>query len=282
MNPDNLRRVYAEGLRQSANLQLERVVEAFASVPRELFLGEGPWQLVQPLNPAALYRMTPDAALEHIYQDVVVVIDAARQLNNGQPSLHARLIEAAAPAPGESVLHIGCGTGYYTAILAETVGRSGTVVAYEVEADLAARANELLRDWPQVRVEQGDAGDVKGPYDAIYVNAGATHARPEWIAALTLGGRLILPLTAHVPDFGPLHGVGFAIRAERQVGRWPIRIVSQIAIFDCVGARDEATEGQLRKLLRPEVSAKIHWLCVDPHPLGEACLIHREGFCLQA
>ncbi len=46
MNPANLRRVYAEGLRQSANLQLEGVVEAFAVVPRELFLGEGQWQIV--------------------------------------------------------------------------------------------------------------------------------------------------------------------------------------------------------------------------------------------
>ena len=282
MNPANLRRLYAEGLRQSAHLQVEGVVEAFAAVPRELFLGEGPWQIVQPLNPAALYRLTPDTALEHIYQDVVVAIDIARQLNNGQPSLHARLIEAAAPAPGESVLHIGCGTGYYTAILAETVGRSGRVVAYEVEADLATRANDLLRDWPQAHVEQGDSGNVKGAFDVIYVNAGATHARPEWIAALASGGRLILPLTAHLPDFGPLHGVGFVIRAECQVGRWPVRIVSQIAIFDCVGARDEAAEGQLRKLLRPEESPKIHWLQVDSHPPGGACLLHREGFCLQA
>ena len=276
----NLRRAYAEGLRQSADLQLETVVEAFASVPRELFLGRGPWQIVQPLDPAARYRLTPDTALEHIYQDVVVVIDMGRQLNNGQPSLHARLIEAAAPAAGESALHIGCGTGYYTAILAEMVGRSGRVVAYEAEADLAARAHDLLCDWPQVQVENGDASDIAGAFDVIYVNAGATHARAEWLAALAVGGRMILPLTAHIIGFP--HGVGFAIRAERQGGRWPVRVVSPIAIFECVGARDEAAERQLRKLLAPEVSAKIRWLSVDTHVPREACLLHREGFCLQA
>ena len=90
---------------------------------------------------------------------------------------------------------------------------------------------------------------------------------------------MILPLTAHLPGFP--HGVGFAIRAERQGARWPVRIVSPVAIFDCVGARDEAAEQQLRKLLAPEISAKIRWLCIEAHSRGETCLLHREGFCLQ-
>jgi len=44
----------------------------------------------QPLNPAVPYRATLGARLEHIYQDVVVAIDPTRQINNGQPSIHAR------------------------------------------------------------------------------------------------------------------------------------------------------------------------------------------------
>ena len=46
-----------------------------------------------------------------------------RSLNNGQPWLHAMLIAAAGPRPGEHVVHIGAGVGYYTAILGPFGGR---------------------------------------------------------------------------------------------------------------------------------------------------------------
>lgn len=279
MGTMDTRRAYAESLRLSANLELESVVDAFAQVPRELFLGPGPWQIVQPLDPGHPYRDTPDARLEHIYQDVGVAIDPARQLNNGQPSTHARWIEAAAPQTGESVLHVGCGVGYYTAILAEMVGPTGRVIAYEADAALAGRARVCLRDWPHVQVEHGDAGEPRGPHDVVYVTAGATHARREWLAALLPGGRIVLPLTAHVPMFP--HGVGFVIRAERRGERWPVRVVSPVAIYDCVGARDEAAELQLRTLLHPEASARIQALSIEPHPKGRGCLLHMDGFCLQ-
>jgi protein-L-isoaspartate(D-aspartate) O-methyltransferase len=69
-----------------------------------------------------------------------VQVIAERHLNNGQPSGHARWIESASIKPGEHVVHIGAGTGYYTAILACLVGPSGKVTGIEVDASLAARA----------------------------------------------------------------------------------------------------------------------------------------------
>src|SRR6202030_4110645 len=71
----------------------------------------------------AAYRATPDADPIYLYTDDVIGILPKRNLNNGQPSIHAALIAAAAPQPGEHVLHIG--VGYYTAILAELVGATG-------------------------------------------------------------------------------------------------------------------------------------------------------------
>ena len=50
-------------------------------------------------------------------------------------SLHARCLNAVSPQTGEAVLHIGCGTGYYTALLAMLVGRDGHVEAREIVAD---------------------------------------------------------------------------------------------------------------------------------------------------
>lgn len=72
MNPQEIRRTYAETLRTIANLRVEAIVEAFARVPREEFLGPAPWQTAQAQPLAAVpYRATPGARLEDIYQDVV-------------------------------------------------------------------------------------------------------------------------------------------------------------------------------------------------------------------
>jgi protein-L-isoaspartate(D-aspartate) O-methyltransferase len=271
-------------LRTIANVRAEGIVEAFARVPREEFLGPPPWQVghaQQPFNPAVPFQVKPDAGLEDIYQDVVVAIDPARQINNGQPSVHARWLDAVSPQSGESVLHIGCGVGYYTSILAELVGPFGRVVAYEIEPDLAARAQTGLKAWPQVRVEHGDSSQPGLPYDVVYVNAGATHARKEWLASLTKTGRILLPLTVHLPMFPQGGGVGFVICAQRGEGRWPIRVVAGVGIYDCVGARDPMAESQLRKFSSPDASAKIQALVIELHVKGDRCLVHLDGFCLQ-
>jgi len=77
------------------------------------------------------YWTTPDADPQHLYHDVLVAIDEMRLLNNGQPSFLVFLIEALARQDGDHVVHVGCGTGYYSAILAELVGLKGHVTALE-------------------------------------------------------------------------------------------------------------------------------------------------------
>src|SRR5205085_9406070 len=126
------------------------------------------------------------------YRDVVVAIDPDKKLNNGQPSAHARWIAAAQPRTGDAVMHLGVGNGYYTAILAEIVGPTGRVVAFEVEAAQVPRAREALSPWPHARVELGDGSAPGGSYDVIYLNCGATHARAEWLDALRDCGRLLI------------------------------------------------------------------------------------------
>ena len=94
-----------------------------------------------------------------------------------------------APAPGNTVLHVGAGTGYYTAILAALVGDSGNVVAYEIENDLASAARKNLQHLPNVEVFAASAMDGPLPTaDVIYVNAGATHPPAIWLDALNPGG----------------------------------------------------------------------------------------------
>ncbi len=111
---------YAEELRYVAHVRSEAVVRAFATVPRERFLGPGPWRILDLRGDD--YWLTPDADPAHLYHNVLVAIDPARRLNNGEPSLWAYLLDVLAPRPGERARHIGAGTGYYSAILAELVG----------------------------------------------------------------------------------------------------------------------------------------------------------------
>jgi protein-L-isoaspartate(D-aspartate) O-methyltransferase len=279
MTIEQARRWYAEEIRAVGHLESDAVVEAYAQVPREAFLGAGPWQIARSFELAAPYRTTVDADPRHLYHDVLVAIDPARQLHNGQPSALARWIEAAEVRPGNRVLHIGCGPGYYTAILAELAGPAGAVVGYEVDAALAARAQATLGPWPTVRVEAGDAAAPEGPFDAIFVNAGCTHPRSEWLAALAPGGRMMIPLTIHMP--GLPGGVGGMLRVERRDPRWPARIVSPVGMYDCSNARDPANEAELRKLAGGGGQVKPTAAVLAPHERGDGCLVHLPGFCLQ-
>ena len=99
---------------------------------------------------------------------------------------------------GAHVVHVGAGTGYYSAILAEIVGRTGRVTAIEIDPALAARAQENLTcAWPQVTVVAGDGFAFRPdqPADAIVVNAGVTHFSAVWLDTLAENGRLLVPLT---------------------------------------------------------------------------------------
>jgi protein-L-isoaspartate(D-aspartate) O-methyltransferase len=283
MTNEEARAWFAEEIRLVAGLDSQALVAAFGRVPRERFLGPGPWQLLGPGDPNAPYRTTADADPRHLYHDVLVAIDPARKLNNGQPSSLARWIAAADVRPGDRVLHVGCGVGYYTAMFAELAGPGGRVVGIEVDPQLAARARAALEPWPMAEVETGDASAVRGPFDAMFINAGCTHPRPEWLAALALGGRLVIPLTMHIP--GKPHGVGAMLRVERvDGGRWPAAVVTAVGIYDCENARSDENEAELRKLaaLGPSGQlAKGLVAVVEPHERGSGCLIHLPGFCLQ-
>ena len=87
----------------------------------------------------------------------------------------------AAPAPGEIVVHLGAGAGYYSAVLAALVGASGSVTAVEREQDLAARAASSLSALANVEVRSASATETVIPAcDVIYVNEGATHPPAAW------------------------------------------------------------------------------------------------------
>ena len=129
---EEYRRFYAEEIAAVAGLRSPALINAFATVAREHFLGPGPWKLGSldfGINPAPRYVFTSDADPRRIYHNVLVSIDESRHLNNGQPSALAAWLDALDIQEGEDVVHIGAGVGYYSAIIAELVGSRGQVAA---------------------------------------------------------------------------------------------------------------------------------------------------------
>jgi protein-L-isoaspartate(D-aspartate) O-methyltransferase len=168
------RRAFAEDLRSKHSIHAGALVNAFAAVPREIFLGPPPWKIWDPMASPLLpdgqipYTESNDPRL--LYRDVLVAFDAERGINNGQPSLWALVYDRLDANPGERIVHIGCGAGYYTAVLAEMVGAAGAVVGLDVDAALLARAKQALPPWPNVEVKECNGADyADGPADIIIV-----------------------------------------------------------------------------------------------------------------
>jgi len=274
---DLARVCFAEELRAVANLQSEALVTAFAKVPRERFLGPGPWQVMSPGFED--YWTTKDADPKQLYHNILVAIDPSRELNNGHPSFLASLLDQLEVKPAGHVVHVGCGTGYYTAIMAEVVGPEGHVTAIEVDSQLAARARDNLNYLPNVEVVEGDGGETDaGPADAILVNAGATHPRAIWLDSLRPGGRLILPLT--VTDDADGSGGGRVLKVTRQPGGFTASFISGVGIFSCVGGRDAELNQRLKKAFDRGDSKSVQSLRRDRHDATDTCWLHAESFCL--
>lgn len=119
------RQFFAEEIQAIGNLQTGALVEALATVPREQFLPPGPWVIRSEGDVGGQPRRTSDDDPRHVYHNLSIAIDPARQLFNGGPSIVASWIDALRLRPGLRVLHIGCGLGYYSALIAHCVGPTG-------------------------------------------------------------------------------------------------------------------------------------------------------------
>jgi protein-L-isoaspartate(D-aspartate) O-methyltransferase len=276
-----VRRAYAKQILAAMHVTDERVEAAFAAVPREDFLGPGPWQIFRFWNS---YVPTPSADPVYLYTDDLVGILPDRRLNNGQPSLHAHLLACAAPRPGEHVVHVGAGVGYYSAIMAHLVAASGRVTAIEFDAGLAERAAANLRRHANVRVIPGDGATAAfDPADVIYVNAGATRPADAWLDRLRDGGRLVLPLTTD-KGFGAIDA-GMARRGAvfvvtRHGTEFAARWVSPVAIFPCKGMRDDASERALAAAFAKDEWKRVTRLYRTGDLADARCWLRAADWCL--
>ncbi len=262
-----IRAWYAEELRFAGPVGSDAVIRAFASVPRERFLGPGPWQTYSDSGRGG-YRTTPDADPRHVYHDVLVALDAARGINNGLPSLWAFVLDQMHLAPGEHVLHLGCGTGYYSAVMAELVGPRGRVTAVEHDVALATRATEALAGWPQtVAVTADGARHDSLPQNAIVVSAGATHPLPAWFDALQPGGRLVFPLTSE-----RLGGFMLMVTCGEAADQLAADLLCRAWFIPFAGARDADLDRRLAAQIEAGHADLVCSLRRDRHGAGRKLL----------
>jgi len=162
---------------RDSGIRDERVLAAFAEVPRELFV--------------------PEHLRESAEGDHPLPIGYGQTIS--QPFVVAYMTERLRLTGSERVLEVGTGSGYQTAILARLADE---VFSIEIVPELAARAREVLVGTlgvANVRLRTGDGAlgwPEEAPFDRIMVTAAAAEVPPDLVAQLAPGGRMILPVGA--------------------------------------------------------------------------------------
>jgi protein-L-isoaspartate(D-aspartate) O-methyltransferase len=151
-----------------------RLLDAFLRVPRHEFIGE--------------------AHRDRAYDDHPLPIGDGQTIS--QPYIVAIMLEALELNPGDTVLEVGTGSGYVTALLAELTAK---VYSLERHAALAAEAQRVLTQLHYTNVEivvgDGTLGlPAHAPYDAIIVSAATAEPPPALLAQLGEGARIIIPV----------------------------------------------------------------------------------------
>jgi protein-L-isoaspartate(D-aspartate) O-methyltransferase len=264
------RHAYAAEITRRAGVRDPRIEAAFAAVPREDFAGPPPWRI----GSGGFFGLSSSDDPARLYEDVLVAIDAERGINNGQPSLHAQSIDALGVKEGETVVQIGAGAGYYTAILATLVGPAGRVIAYEIAPDIAARAAANLARYPQVEVRARSGVEDLPQADAIYVSAAASHPVRAWLDALKPSGRLVFPLQA-VNSTGAM----LIVTRPEHGEAWPARLLTRVVFIPCEGAQDSGMGRRLDQAFRRGGQASVRSLRFGSEP-SEKDWVRGDGWAL--
>jgi len=220
-----IRSFFASMMTKASRSRDPRMKRAFETVLREDYLPPGPWQIMVGNS----YVETPSADPLYLYQNNLIALDLPKGINNGEPFLHASWIGAVAPQPEETVCHVGVGTGYYSAILANLVA-PGMVHAFEIDDALAYAARTNLAGYSNVTLVNADATHSEIPAcDLIYVNAGVAAPPLSWLRALSENGRMIMP-------WRPSRWVGLAIVLTRRKQGFEVKPIAPAWFIPCIGA----------------------------------------------
>jgi protein-L-isoaspartate(D-aspartate) O-methyltransferase len=253
------------GARRSARHRAARAVPAAGA--------RGPCA-VKPTS-AARRRQTPDADPKHVYHNIVVAIDPARQLFNGAPSLLGLAIEALALESGQRALHIGTGMGYYTALIAHCSANPAWCWAWkwipnsrrdEPQPRVDARGHTRPAATAAARSRSRSTRFWSTRASRIRSTPGSTRSNPA--------ARLVMRSPRRVRRWGPI-SKGFMVLATKQDdGQFSLRMVGFVAIYAAIGIRDDAMNTTLGRAMMKGPFMPAKKLRRDAHDPSATCWAH--------
>jgi protein-L-isoaspartate(D-aspartate) O-methyltransferase len=279
-----VRQAYAATVCAKGGCADPRVVAAFAAMPREAYSPPGPWQVYRPSQapPYFDYERTPSAEARELYGDLSVELAPGSFINAGLPSVIASWMADTAPPAGGSVVQVGAGLGYYTAILAALVGPSGRVLAAEIDPSIGRQAKRNLAHLPQVELVVGDGAALSvAAADLVLVHAGISDLPPAWLRGLSPRGALVVSLTFTDQGFTTI-GLGVTLKV-RPSGRdrYAARFISMPYITTSSSLRSERGEAELRRAMEGAFDySDIASIRLDAHARDGSCWLHRDGWCV--
>jgi protein-L-isoaspartate(D-aspartate) O-methyltransferase len=179
----------------------DRVIDAYFKMPRHLFVdrfregGSNVWVTVTEKNFEELVPV--------LYRDAPLVIWGEDHVQStiSQPSFVLYMLDLLEIHPGQNVFELGTGSGWNAALIS-LLCDPGKVVTYEIISELAARANEKMRQLglANIEVRTGDGMNLNSDtaFDRAVFTAGASDLPLSLHKAVRSGGRLLFVLERHV------------------------------------------------------------------------------------
>lgn len=158
----------------SRGISNARVIDSMLKVKRHLFV--------------------PEKYVDAAYGDNPIPIENGQTVS--QPYIVALMTELLDPMPGKKILEVGTGSGYQTAVLAET---GCDVYTIEIIEELAIQSHKILDKLGysniHFRIGDGYAGwKEHSPFQGIIVTAAPSKMPEELVEQLSMGGKLVIPV----------------------------------------------------------------------------------------
>lgn len=155
------------------------------------------WRVRQALRAFPRENFLPERVRHQAFLDQALPIGFGQ--TGSQPTTVRLMLEWLGPKQGDTVLDIGSGSGWTTALLSHLVGARGRVVAVERIPELLRLGEENCAQSGVRNVRFYLAGEELGypaaaPYDRILVSAAADSLPRELLASLKPGGKVVIPV----------------------------------------------------------------------------------------